>query len=72
MLVVAIYVLFPKIVGADEAVDNLDEANWYWILVAIGFNVLGVRAPTWRCSAACWAGRATTRCTGGSTCARRT
>jgi uncharacterized protein (TIRG00374 family) len=39
LLVVAIYVLFPKIVGADEAVDKLDEATWYWILVAIGFNV---------------------------------
>ncbi|HZB06660.1 MAG TPA: lysylphosphatidylglycerol synthase transmembrane domain-containing protein [Thermoleophilaceae bacterium] len=40
LLVVAIYVLFPKIVGADEAVDKLDEATWYWILIAIGFNVL--------------------------------
>jgi uncharacterized protein (TIRG00374 family) len=39
LLVVAIYVLFPKIVGADEAVNKLDEATWYWILVAIGFNV---------------------------------
>ena len=39
LLVVAIYVLFPKIVGADEAVNNLDEATWYWILIAIGFNV---------------------------------
>jgi uncharacterized protein (TIRG00374 family) len=39
LLVVAIYVLFPKIVGADEAVDKLDEATWYWIVIAIGFNV---------------------------------
>lgn len=44
LLVVAIYVLFPKIVGADEAVDKLDEARWYWILVAIGFNVLAFAA----------------------------
>jgi putative heme transporter len=44
LLVVAIYVLFPKIVGADEAVDKLDEATWYWILVAIGFNVLAFAA----------------------------
>jgi putative heme transporter len=44
LLVVAIYVLFPKIVGADEAVNNLDEATWYWILVAIGFNVLAFAA----------------------------
>src|SRR5688500_16044989 len=39
VLVVAIYVLFPKIVGADEAVANLDEAKWYWVVIAIGFNV---------------------------------
>jgi len=44
LLVVAIYVLFPKVVGADEAVSNLDEAKWYWILVAIGFNVLAFAA----------------------------
>jgi uncharacterized protein (TIRG00374 family) len=40
LIIVAIYVLFPKIVGADEAVDKLDDATWYWVLVAIGFNVL--------------------------------
>ena len=44
LLVVAIYVLFPKIVGADEAVDKLDEATWYWVLFAIGFNVLAFAA----------------------------
>ena len=44
LLVVAIYVLFPKIVGADEAVANLDEAKWYWVVVAIGFNVLAFGA----------------------------
>jgi uncharacterized protein (TIRG00374 family) len=42
--VVAIYVLFPKVVGADEAVDKLDEAIWYWVLIAIGFNVLAFAA----------------------------
>jgi uncharacterized protein (TIRG00374 family) len=44
LLIVAIYVLFPKIVGADEAVSNLDEAVWYWVVVAIGFNVLAFGA----------------------------
>ena len=44
LLVIAIYVLFPKIVGADEAVSNLDEATWYWILIAIGFNVVAFGA----------------------------
>jgi uncharacterized protein (TIRG00374 family) len=44
LLIVAIYVLFPKIVGADEAVDKLGDAKWYWILVAIGFNVVAFAA----------------------------
>ena len=44
LIVVAIYVLFPKIVGADEALDRFDEAKWYWILTAIGFNVLAFGA----------------------------
>ena len=44
LLVAAIYVLFPKIVGADEAVSNLDEATWYWVLIAIGFNVAAFAA----------------------------
>src|SRR4051794_4407488 len=44
LLIVAIYVLFPKIVGADEAVNNLDDAIWYWVVVAIGFNVVAFGA----------------------------
>jgi uncharacterized protein (TIRG00374 family) len=44
LLVVAIYVLFPKLVGADEAVNKLGDAIWYWIVVAIGFNVLAFGA----------------------------
>jgi uncharacterized membrane protein YbhN (UPF0104 family) len=44
LLVVGIYVLFPKIVGADEAVSNLDEAKWYWVLIAVGFNILAFGA----------------------------
>ena len=39
LIIVAIYVLFPKIVGADRALARFDEAVWYWILIAIGFNV---------------------------------
>ncbi len=44
LIVVAIYVLVPKIVGADEAVDNLGDAVWYWIVIAVGFNVLAFAA----------------------------
>ena len=44
LIVVAIYLVFPKIVGADEAVDNLGNAVWYWIVIAVGFNVLAFAA----------------------------
>jgi putative heme transporter len=39
LIIVAIYVVFPKLVGLDDAMRKLDEATWYWILLAIGFNV---------------------------------
>ncbi len=44
LLVFAIYVLFPKLVGAGDAVDNLDNAVWYWIVIAVGFNVAAFAA----------------------------
>jgi uncharacterized protein (TIRG00374 family) len=37
--IVAIYVLFPKIVGFDDALARIDDADWYWIALAIVFNV---------------------------------
>jgi uncharacterized protein (TIRG00374 family) len=40
VLLVGIYFLFPKLVGLDEALGRLDEAEPLWIAVAIGFNVL--------------------------------
>jgi uncharacterized protein (TIRG00374 family) len=36
--IVAIYVLFPKIVGFDDALAKMDDATWYWIVAAIAFN----------------------------------
>jgi uncharacterized protein (TIRG00374 family) len=39
LLIVAIYVLFPKIVGLDAVLRRLDDATWYWVVVAIGFNL---------------------------------
>jgi putative heme transporter len=44
LLIVAIYVLFPKVVGLDEAVERLDNGTWYWVVVAIGFNVAAFAA----------------------------
>jgi uncharacterized protein (TIRG00374 family) len=39
LIVVAIYVVFPELVGLDDAMHKLDEATWYWVVIAIGFNV---------------------------------
>ncbi|TML32902.1 MAG: flippase-like domain-containing protein [Actinobacteria bacterium] len=38
LMVVAIYVIFPKVVGVSNAIDKLGDATWYWIVVALGFN----------------------------------
>ena len=43
-VVVAIYVLLPKIVGLDDTVERLDEAVWYWIVIALAFNVAAFAA----------------------------
>ena len=44
ILLVAIYVLFPKIVGLDDTLAKIDEAVWYWIVVAVGFNLVAFGA----------------------------
>jgi uncharacterized protein (TIRG00374 family) len=40
LVLVGVYFLFPKLVGLDEALSRLDEAEPVWIAVALGFNVL--------------------------------
>jgi uncharacterized protein (TIRG00374 family) len=37
LLVVAIYVVFPKVVGVSTSIDRLGDATWYWVVAAIGF-----------------------------------
>jgi putative heme transporter len=44
VLLVAIYFLFPKLVGLGDALSRLDEADPLWIAIAIGFNVLAYGA----------------------------
>jgi uncharacterized protein (TIRG00374 family) len=44
LLVFAIYIVFPKLLGLDDAVRKLGDASWYWIAIAIGFNVLAFGA----------------------------
>lgn len=39
ILVGAIYVLLPKIVGLDDALATLDEGNPWWIGLAVVFNI---------------------------------
>jgi putative heme transporter len=39
LVIVAIYVVFPKLVGLDDAVNKLDDAVWYWVVLAVAFNV---------------------------------
>jgi uncharacterized protein (TIRG00374 family) len=44
LVVVAIYVLLPNLVGVEDALDNFDDAVWYWIVAAVCFNVLAFAA----------------------------
>ena len=37
LMLVAVYVVFPKVVGVSASLDKLGEATWYWIVSAIGF-----------------------------------
>ena len=42
--IVGIYLVIPKLVGIDESLDRLDEATWYWIVLAVGFNFVAFAA----------------------------
>jgi uncharacterized protein (TIRG00374 family) len=44
LLTVAIYVLFPKIVGLDGALDKIGDGDPLWIGVALAFNVVAFAA----------------------------
>lgn len=41
-LLLAIYILFPKLVGLGDALSRLGEADGLWIAVAVGFNVAAI------------------------------
>ncbi len=40
----AIYVLFPKVVGLDDTLDRIGDATWYWVAIAVGFNIVAFAA----------------------------
>jgi uncharacterized protein (TIRG00374 family) len=44
LLVVAIYVLAPKLLGLDEALSRFDDAKWYWVVIAVACNVAAFAA----------------------------
>jgi uncharacterized membrane protein YbhN (UPF0104 family) len=46
LLVVAIYVVLPKVVGLHNAVGRIGQATWYWVVIAIGFNAVSFFAYT--------------------------
>ncbi len=46
LLVVAIYVLLPKVVGIGDTLQKLDDARWYWVVVALGFTVASYASYT--------------------------
>ena len=44
LLTVAIYVLFPKIVGLEDALANIEDGDPLWIGIALAFNVVAFAA----------------------------
>jgi uncharacterized membrane protein YbhN (UPF0104 family) len=40
LLVIAIYIVLPKVVGLEDVVGRLGEATWYWVLIAAAFPLL--------------------------------
>ena len=42
--IVAIYVVFPKIAGFEDSLEKMDDATWYWLVVAVGFNFVAFAA----------------------------
>lgn len=40
----AIYLLLPKLIGLEDAIQKIGEGSWPWIAVAVGFNVLSFAA----------------------------
>lgn len=43
-IVAAIYVLFPRVVGLDDELARIEDADWGWAAVAVAFNVAAFAA----------------------------
>src|SRR4051794_30999077 len=46
LLLVAIYVLVPKLTDTGDTLERVGSATWYWVVVAVGFNALSFVAYT--------------------------
>jgi uncharacterized protein (TIRG00374 family) len=46
LLVVAIYVILPKVAGLNDIFDRLGDAKWYWIVVGVAMNAFSFVAHT--------------------------
>ena len=44
LAIASIYFVFPMVVGLDDALQGLGTATWYWIVVAVAFNLLAFAA----------------------------
>jgi uncharacterized protein (TIRG00374 family) len=44
LLVIAIYVILPKVVGLHDVLGRLSDATWYWVVIAAGFNAMSFGA----------------------------
>src|SRR3954467_11913914 len=46
LLVVAIYVILPKVVGLNDVVGRLSDATWYWVVIAASFTLVSFGSYT--------------------------
>lgn len=46
LLIVAIYVVLPKVVGLNDVLARLGDATWYWVVIAAAFNALSFLSYT--------------------------
>lgn len=42
ILLLAIYILFPRLVGLGDALSNLGKADGGWVAIAVAFNVVAI------------------------------
>jgi uncharacterized protein (TIRG00374 family) len=40
--IVGLYVLLPKLVGVEDAINRIADAKWYWIVVGYGFLLVAL------------------------------